>query len=64
MLLAVLSGFIVCLLAPWLTRSLGDRANWVLALAPAALFVYFLGWVPEIAQGEAITIHYPWIPGL
>ncbi|WP_290652781.1 putative monovalent cation/H+ antiporter subunit A [Aquisalimonas sp.] len=64
MLLAVLSGFILCTLAPWLTRSFGDRAGWLLSLLPAALFIYFLTWIPTIAQGEAVIIHYPWIPGL
>ncbi len=64
MLLAVLSGFILCALAPWLTRSFGERAGWLLALLPAALFVYFLTWVPAIADGESVIITYPWIPGL
>lgn len=64
MLLAVLSGFILAAFAPWLARSIGARAGWVLALLPAALFVYFLGWLPEIAGGEAVVVHYSWIPGL
>ncbi|MFO7857533.1 MAG: putative monovalent cation/H+ antiporter subunit A [Ectothiorhodospiraceae bacterium] len=64
MLLAVLSGFILCVLAPWLTRSLGDRAGWLLALLPAGLFAYFLSWLPSVVAGGAMTISYPWIPGL
>ncbi len=64
MLLAVLSGFILAACAPWLTRLLGDRAGWVLALLPAALFVYFLSWIPLTAGGAAEVVHYSWIPGL
>ncbi|MDN3519194.1 putative monovalent cation/H+ antiporter subunit A [Aquisalimonas lutea] len=64
MLLAVLSGFILCALAPWLTRSLGDRAGWLLAILPAGLFAYFLGWIPEVIETGAVTLQYPWIPGL
>ena len=64
MLLAVLSGFILCVLAPWLTRSLGDRAGWLLALLPAGLFAYFLSWLPGVIADGATTISYPWIPGL
>jgi multicomponent Na+:H+ antiporter subunit A len=64
MLLAVLSGFILAAFAPWLARSIGDKAGWLLALLPAALFVYFLGWIPETAGGEAVVVHHAWIPGL
>ncbi|MCC5858359.1 MAG: putative monovalent cation/H+ antiporter subunit A [Ectothiorhodospiraceae bacterium] len=64
MLLAVLSGFILAALAPWLTRSLQDKAGWVLALLPAGLFVYFLSWVPVVVAEGAQVVAYPWIPGL
>jgi len=64
MLIAVLSGFILAAFAPWLTRNLGDKAGWVLALLPASLFVYFLTWIPLVAGGGSQVIHYSWIPGL
>ncbi|MEX0731594.1 MAG: putative monovalent cation/H+ antiporter subunit A [Aquisalimonadaceae bacterium] len=64
MLIAVLSGFLLAALSPWLARSLGDNAGWVLALLPASLFVYFLGYVPVVMDGSAEVIHYSWIPGL
>ncbi|MCH8505994.1 MAG: putative monovalent cation/H+ antiporter subunit A [Ectothiorhodospiraceae bacterium] len=64
MLIAVLSGFILAAFAPWLTRSLGDKAGWILALLPAGLFAYFLTWVPVVITDGAQVVHYPWIPGL
>ncbi len=64
MLIAVLSGFMLAAVAPWLTRSLGDKAGWVLALLPALLFAYFLSWMPAVMHGDAVVVHYPWIPGL
>ncbi|MDK1375603.1 MULTISPECIES: putative monovalent cation/H+ antiporter subunit A [unclassified Sinorhizobium] len=54
--------FVAALVAPVLTRFLGHNAAWLLALAPAAIFVHFLGFVPEIADGEIVTGGYAWIP--
>ncbi len=64
MLIAVLSGFILAAVAPWLARSLGDKAGWALALLPAGLFAYFLTWIPVVMTEGAQVVHYPWIPGL
>jgi hypothetical protein len=35
--------FLAALIAPWLTRRLGHNAAWLLALAPLAIFIHFLG---------------------
>lgn len=54
--------FIAAVLAPVLTRLLGDRAAWVLALAPALAFAHFCTFLPEIAAGEVVTGGYAWAP--
>lgn len=64
MLLALMSGFIAAFLVPWLYRQLGERAVWWVALLPAVLFVYFLGFIAPIAQGNTLFFHYDWIPSL
>ena len=64
MLNAVLSGFVLAALAPWLIARLGGRAGWLFALLPAAIFVWLAGYIPAIAAGETFYFHYPWIPGL
>jgi multicomponent Na+:H+ antiporter subunit A len=64
MLIAVLSGFLIAAVAPWLHRLSGRHSGWLLALLPGGLFVYFLGFVPEIAAGGAVRFVYPWVPGL
>lgn len=64
MLLAVLSGFLIAAVAPWLHRLSGRHSGWLLALLPGALFVYFLAFIPEIAGGGAVRFVYPWVPGL
>ncbi len=64
MLPAVLSGFVVGAFAPVLLRVLGERASWVLALLPAALFVYFLSFVGDVAAGETLRFVTPWVPAV
>lgn len=54
--------FVAALVAPVLTRFLGHNAAWLLALAPVAIFVHFLRFVPEVADGEMVTGGYAWIP--
>jgi multicomponent Na+:H+ antiporter subunit A len=63
-LIAVLSGFVVALLAPWLTRLLGDRVGWFIALVPFSISVYLLTLIPDIANGGAVRASYNWAPGL
>nr|WP_250813911.1 putative monovalent cation/H+ antiporter subunit A [Neorhizobium tomejilense] len=54
--------FVASVLAPFLTRKLGDRAAFVLALAPALAFAHFCTFLPEIAAGEVVTGGYAWAP--
>ncbi|BAU58447.1 putative monovalent cation/H+ antiporter subunit A [Halorhodospira halochloris] len=64
MLLAVISGFILAALVPWLHHRLGDRAGWFYALLPAVLTVYFASFLPQITAGDTAHFHYTWAPGL
>ena len=48
---AVLSGFIVALVAPGLRRITGRAAGWTLALLPLILAVYFASFLDAIASG-------------
>ncbi len=56
--------FIAAALAPLLTRIAKHNAGWLLALAPALLFVHFASFVPAVAAGETIAAGYDWIPSL
>ncbi len=60
--LALALPFVAALVAPVLTRFLGQNAAWVLAIAPAAIFLHFLRFVPDVASGEIVTGGYAWIP--
>ncbi|MBO9628221.1 MAG: putative monovalent cation/H+ antiporter subunit A [Shinella sp.] len=54
--------FLGALIAPALTRLLGHRAAWPLALVPFAVFLHFLGFNGKIAGGEIVTGGYVWVP--
>ncbi|MCB0192931.1 MAG: putative monovalent cation/H+ antiporter subunit A [Anaerolineae bacterium] len=64
MLLAVLSGFILAILAPWLYKVGRGATGWILAFLPLGLFVYFVGFIEPVAHGEPVTFTYAWIPSL
>ena len=64
MLLAVLSGFLLAVLAPWLHRRFPHHSGLLLALLPAALFIWFASLVPGIADGSREVVRYPWVPSL
>ncbi|MGB3542569.1 putative monovalent cation/H+ antiporter subunit A [Rubrivirga sp.] len=62
MLVAILAGFAVALVAPFVYRALGDRTGWALALLPAGLFAYFVAKVPAISVGAPVVESTPWVP--
>ncbi len=64
MLLAVLSGFLLAALAPAAYAGLRSGAGWVLAVLPAALLVYFTGFVGPVANGEVLRESLAWLPSL
>lgn len=64
MLTAVVSGFVLALLAPWLYSFARGAAGWLLSLLPAALFVYFLAFIPQIVSGQTAAVSFPWVPAL
>jgi multicomponent Na+:H+ antiporter subunit A len=65
MLLAiVISGFLLAIGAPTLTRVLGRAAGWTFAALPASIALWLLLQVPAISGGQVLTVSYPWIEGL
>ena len=61
---AVLSGFLLAALTPWLSGIFQHRIGWLLALFPASLTVMFLGYLPEVMAGSTLVFEYAWIPGM
>ncbi|MEZ5626550.1 MAG: hydrogen gas-evolving membrane-bound hydrogenase subunit E [Rhodocyclaceae bacterium] len=50
--------------APAFAVRLDQRAGWLLALAPLAVFVHFLMLMPEVAAGGVLSQHFVWVPAL
>lgn len=50
-------------LSPLIIRATRGAAGWVLGAVPAALFVFFVGYLP-IAPGESIRETVSWVPSL
>ncbi len=55
---------LTALLAPTLVRFLGRRAFVLLALVPAAAFVWILTRLPTVLAGVPVTEGFAWIPAL
>ncbi|WGV99214.1 putative monovalent cation/H+ antiporter subunit A [Vibrio sp. YMD68] len=62
MLIAVLSGFFLAAFVPWLFKRFGEKTSQLLALLPAALFVYFLTFLPAVTSEGPLLISYEWVP--
>jgi multicomponent Na+:H+ antiporter subunit A len=62
-LTAVLIAFAAALAAPFVTRPLGDRVGWVLALVPAGLTAWFLALLAAVQAGGRSEVT-PWVPQL
>ena len=64
MLFVSLAPFAAAFVAPWLVARIGAKAGWVLAVVPAALFVFYMGFMPRIAEGGVLSYGVDWAPSL
>ncbi len=64
LLLAVLSGYVLALVAPPIARRQPGAAGWTLAILPAGLFVHFLSLIPEVLGGQTVRETVAWVPSL
>ena len=64
MAIAVLSVFVAALAAPGLHRLAPRRTGWILGLLAIGLAGYFAGFSARIANGDAVSVSYRWVPSL
>jgi multicomponent Na+:H+ antiporter subunit A len=64
MLAAVLSGFALSSVTPWLRRIGRGATGWLIALLPLGLFIYFGSQVEAIMAGEVLRVSYAWAPSV
>jgi len=60
--LIALAPFFAAALAPFIHRFAKSFSGWVLAIIPASIFVYLLGFVQQVANGDVIKAGFDWIP--
>jgi multicomponent Na+:H+ antiporter subunit A len=61
---AVLAGFVVACIAPWISRIARGYTGWVIALVPLAITVYLATLIGRVADGDTIRVAYNWAPSL
>ncbi len=64
MLFSLVAIGMLAIVTPVLAQWLHARVFWLIALAPAALFVLTLTQAPGVLAGTPLTQTYPWIPQL
>lgn len=53
--------FLAAMLTPMVHRLFGRFTGWLLALVPAAIFLFLLGFAETIIGGGTVAISFPWI---
>ncbi len=61
---AILFGFAVSLVAPWIHRAMPRHSGWLLAILPIGLSALFAALLPPVLAGESARVSIPWFPGL
>jgi multicomponent Na+:H+ antiporter subunit A len=60
--LAAVAPFVAAILAPYIQRFAGAYAGWILAIIPASIFFYLLGFADAVIHGETVSSVIEWIP--
>jgi len=64
MIPAVMSGFVLFMIAPFVHRTARGFAGSILALFPLSLFVYLCLHLGPVGRGENLSFSIPWLPSL
>ncbi|SPJ33663.1 putative monovalent cation/H+ antiporter subunit A [Kushneria phyllosphaerae] len=64
MQIAVLAGFALAILVPFLSRWCGSRTGLVLALYPAAIACWLVSLAPQVLQSGGLYFEQAWAPSL
>ena len=60
--LVAIAPFVAAVLAPFIHRLAKPYAGWVLALAPASIFLFLLTLVEPVVSGGAVSARIGWVP--
>ncbi|AKR54704.1 Na(+) H(+) antiporter subunit A [Devosia sp. H5989] len=62
MTLIAIAPFLAAILAPFIFRFAGSYSGWILAIVPAAIFLYVLNFIEPVAANGAVRTGLDWIP--
>ena len=60
--LVAIAPFVAAVLAPFIHRFAGAYAGWILAIVPASIFVFLLGFAETVVGGGSVASSLEWIP--
>ena len=64
MLVAVLMGFLLSILIPFVHRLAPRFSGVIFSILPASIFIYFISLLPVVVSGDGVWVSYSWIPSL
>jgi multicomponent Na+:H+ antiporter subunit A len=64
MLVAVLAGFFLSILIPFVHKLSPRFSGVIFSILPASIFIYFISLLPVVVSGEGVWVSYSWIPSL
>jgi multicomponent Na+:H+ antiporter subunit A len=59
--LVAIAPFVAAILAPYIHRFAGAYAGWILAVVPASIFVFLLGFADGVIHGQSASSSIEWI---
>ena len=62
MIIAILSGFIIAAITPFISSLIKGKGAIIMPFLPLGLFTYFLSFIPRVSRGEALDFVYEWVP--
>ena len=63
-LFAILSLFLLSIIAPFINAFFPRVSGWILSLVPASIFLWLLGLIPGVFVGDFHNFQLPWLPEL
>lgn len=64
LVLAIFSGFVLGMVAPFLHRVTRGVTGWIISALPFFLLAYFASFIKVIKHGEVVSTVYNWVPGM
>jgi multicomponent Na+:H+ antiporter subunit A len=60
--LVAVAPLVAAVLAPFIHRFAGALSGWILAIVPASIFVFLLGFAQTVTGGGSVAVSLQWIP--